>query len=102
MHDSPATCVWAGLALWGVACLGELRLMGQATYACALWVSLFTLPLTYTICRTALDALVAEGLALAAQLLSPSMPCCPCCSWQTLLPAGTLAASFFARCPRQS
>ena len=75
MHDSPATAIWMGLTLWGAACLGELRLLGQATYACALWAALFTLPLTYTVCRTALDALVAEGLALAAQVLGPGMPC---------------------------
>lgn len=75
VHDSPATAVWTGLALWGIACLGELRLLGQATYACALWAALFSVPLTYTICRTALDALVAEGLALGAQVMGPGMPC---------------------------
>ena len=77
--------MWLALALWGAACLGEVRLVGQASYACFLWVSLFALPPLYSTCRTALDALVGEGLALGAQFLNPGET--PA-GWRVLLWAG--------------
>ena len=45
--------------------------MGQASYACCLWVGLFALPPLYRTCSPALDALVDEGLGLLVPLLQP-------------------------------
>ena len=96
-HDSAATQVWLALALWILACLGELRIVGQASFACLLWGSLFALPPLYSTCHLALDALVGEGLALSAHLLKPGVLLF---SWQPALCGSSSLSSLQAHLAR--
>lgn len=62
VHSSKASRVWLGLCLWLVICVGELGWVTQSSLALWLWTALFTLPGLYVTSRSALDALVDEGV----------------------------------------
>ena len=68
-HDSLGASVWLGLALWAVACIGELHIFAQPSMLILLWLAAFVLPVAYVTCRDALDGLVDESVQVIFELL---------------------------------
>ena len=68
-HSTKGSRFWLGCCMWLVITLGELGWVSQASLAIYLWAGLFTAPLVYLTCRTALDALVDECFAFLLTVL---------------------------------